>query len=264
MANIMIVDDSPIFRRSLREIIETMGHQIVKELEDGREAIEKYNAKDVDLITMDIQLPKLDGIEALRQIRERNPNVKIVMISSLEQRSKVYEAIKQGAKHYITKPFTKEKVNEVINAVLGVQSSSIQEAPAKHTPVQKEDQAGRFPKKQELLKLEPLYMSNIPFELVIKDGRSVLTIQRHIVDMNVRFLCSCLQGLLYFRKMKYVVEMWEPVLHEEGLRLLLDFVTVVRERKGTVALVTNDLGYYSKLKARLLNGVYRSYAEIEW
>jgi len=292
VANIMIVDDSPVFRRNLRGILETMGHRIVKEVEDGREAIRAYN-NNVDLVTMDIRLPGIDGIEAARQIRARNPAASIVMISSVELRSKVYEAIKLGVKHYIIKPYTSEKINEVVNAVLGIQRSGgenvrgdrygdghlgghgdmpgprsvgrgVQVASVQLITMREEEQLGRFPKKKEPLKLEAPYMPNVPFELVHKDGRSVLTIQRHIVDTNVRLFCSCLQGLLYYRKMKCIVELWEPVRHEEGQRLLFDFVAAVRQRNGTVAIVTADIAYFAQLKARLQNGVYRSYAEIEW
>ena len=269
MANIMIVDDSPIFRRSLREILESMGHRIVKEAEDGREAVRAYT-NNVDLVTMDIQLPGIDGIEAVRHIRAQNPEATIVMISSVEQRSKVYDAIKLGAKHYIVKPFTDEKVYEVVNAVLGNSRDggsppvASGQAPLQRAPVQEEEPSSRFPKKKEPLRLETPHMSNLPFELVRKDGRSVLTLQRHIVDSNVRLLCSCLQGLLYFRKMKYVIEIWEPVRHEEGHRLLIDFVLAVRQRNGTAAIVTSDVGYFAQLKAQLQNGVYRTYAEIEW
>ena len=119
MANIMIVDDSPIIVQRLRYIFESLGHNVVAEASDGREAIEKYGQYIVDLVTMDIQMPGLDGIETVRLIREMDPEAAIIMVSSVEERSKVFEAIKKGARHYILKPFTEAKVKEVVNAVLG-------------------------------------------------------------------------------------------------------------------------------------------------
>jgi two-component system chemotaxis response regulator CheY len=264
MANIMIVDDSPIIRRSLRGMLESLGHRIAAEAEDGNEAIDIYKENEIDLVTMDIQLPGINGIEAVRLIRERNPQAAIVMISSIEERSKVYEAIKQGAKHYIIKPFTEDKVKKVINAVLGVQPNLEQNAPVESVAEPQGKTTDRFAKEQKQLELKVPALAAMPFELVVKDGRVVLIVQRHISDANVSFLCSCLQGLLYYRKAKYVIELWEPIRHDEGLRLLIDFVSAVRDRKGTVGVVATDPTWFTQLSAKLRSGVYRSYAEIEW
>jgi DNA-binding NarL/FixJ family response regulator len=274
MANMMIVDDSPIIRRSLREIFEAMGHKIVAEAEDGREAIEAYKRNKVDLVTMDIQLPGINGIEAVRLIREHNPDANIVMISSVEQRNKVYEAIKLGAKHYIVKPYTDDKVMEVIRLVLGVSADPILLDPVVSAPVQADEQLtaerqhietdNSAKKQRDPLQLDAPALSSLPYEVVIKDGRIVMTIQRHISEMNIRFLCNCLQGLLHYRKAKIVLELWDPIVHDGGMRLLTEFIAIVRSRKGTVAVVTGDLGQYANLKAKLKDGVYHSYGEIEW
>src|SRR5690606_36312643 len=105
---------------------------------------------------------------------------------------------------------------------------------------------------------------SLPFELVLKDGRIVLIIQRHINDLNIRFLYSCLQGLLYFRRAKYVLELWEPVTHDEGFRLLIEFAAHVRNRNGTVVFVTDDSVMTTRLKAKAGDCVYRSYTAIKW
>ncbi|MBO9607935.1 MAG: response regulator [Paenibacillaceae bacterium] len=269
MANIMIVDDSPIIRRSLRGIFETLGHRVVAEAEDGSEAVKRYEAREVDLVTMDIQLPGFDGIETVRLLRERNPEAVIVMISSVENRSKVYEAIKLGAKHYIVKPYTEEKVEAVIQAVLGSHPTAQAAKPAP-TATAEPAATGRFAKSEradkqrEPLELHIPSLQALPFELVLKEGRIVLTVQRYISEMNARTLHACLQGMLYYRKAKYVLDLWEPILYDEGMRLLVDFVAAVRARRGTVGIVTGDAGYFIQLKAKLRDGVYRSYAEIEW
>jgi two-component system chemotaxis response regulator CheY len=268
----MVVDDSPIIRRGLREILETMGHKVVAEAEDGKEAVEVYKRHKIDLVTMDIHLPGIDGIEAVRHIRGYNPNALIVMISSIEHRNKVYEAIKLGAKHYIVKPYTDMKVMEVIRAVLG---TGVNPAPPAEPAVQPESEPqpeqaaqtkpGRFDKKQpERLELDAPALSSLPYELIMKDGKIVMTLQRHISDMNLRYFYNALQGLLYFRKAKIVLELWEPVASDEGIRLLTEFVAIVRSRKGTVAVVSDDIGQFAKLKAALKDGVYRSYGEITW
>jgi two-component system chemotaxis response regulator CheY len=272
MANILIVEDSPIIRRSLREIFEKMGHRVVAEVENGAEALEAYNKYEIDLTTMDIQLPGIDGIETVRRILERHKNAAIVMISSLKDRNKVFEAIKLGAKHYIVKPFAEHKVIQVVNAVLGAQpvltpaenTARTEARPNEPLPLSPRDASEKEVKEREPLQLKPPALPSLPFELVIKDGRVVLMIQRHITDANVRFLCNCLQGLLYFRKAKYVLELWEPITHDEGFRLVVEFAASVRARNGTVSVVTDDPVQLTRLKAKLRDGVYRSYAEIKW
>jgi two-component system chemotaxis response regulator CheY len=267
MANVMIVDDSPMIRRSLRSMIEALGHCVTAEAVDGRDAIEVYKkGNEIDLVTMDIQLPGMDGIEAVRQIREQNPEAVIVMISSVEERGRVYEAIKLGAKHYIIKPFTEEKVNQVLTAVLGtclveVQEQSVDPIKARLREMEEERKTKNS---RQPIKLEVPTLGLMPFELVLKDGKVVLTIQRHINDSNIRYLQDCLQGLLYYRKAKYVIDLWEPIHHDGALGLILDFFIAVRNRNGTVGVVTADFGYYTQLQAKLRNGVYRSYAHIEW
>ncbi|TBL72743.1 response regulator [Paenibacillus thalictri] len=263
MASIMIVDDSPIIRRSLRAILEEQGHYIAVEAEDARAAIELYKHNKIDLITMDIQLPDMSGIEAVRLIRERNPQAVIVIISSVEQKSKVYAAIKMGAKHYIVKPFTAAKIKEVIHAVLGGEPIQKQ-VPKIESVTNSAEENNSPPKKPEPLKLEAPMLSGLPFELHHMSDRITLIIQRHINNNNVRLLHHCLISLLYFRKVKYVLEFWEPVQHNDGYRLLLDFIAAVRDRKGTVGVVTSDEGYFIQLQAKLRSGVYRSHKEINW
>jgi DNA-binding NarL/FixJ family response regulator len=264
MANIMIVDDSPVFRRSLREIYESAGHRVVAEVEEGQDAIAAYAKGGIDLISMDIQLPGMDGIETVRRIREQDPEALIIMISFIEQRSKVYEAIRLGAKYYITKPFTKEKVTEVLNAVLnagGGKAAIAGEAPAEPQP---KDQMSRAAHKRELLKLDVPALPDLPFELTIQDDRAVLRIHRHITDGNVRSLHGGLQGLLYYRKAKYLLIFEEPILHDQGDQLLLDFVGTVRERQGTVGIVAEAPSLLVQLQAKFKHGVYRSLEEICW
>lgn len=283
MANILIVDDSPIIRRSLREIFEKMGHHVVAEAEDGWEALQAFEKHKIDLTTMDIQLPGIDGIETVRRIRGMRPDADIVMISSLEFRSKVFEAIKAGAKHYILKPFSGDKVIQVVNAVLGVQpdaatsgsaASAEQAEPAQTTAQatathpgpapQQQIAADRASKKREPLELKPPALTALPFELVLKDGRIVLIVQKHINDMNIRYLYNSLMGLLYFRRAKYVLELWEPITHDEGFRLVVEFAAHVRARNGTVVFVTDDAVMTTRLKAKAGDCVYRTYADIKW
>lgn len=118
MARILVVDDSPVMRRNIIIILKNDGHEIVAEASNGMQALNEYELHMPDLVTMDITMPLLDGIEAVKRIIKKFPEAKIVMISALGHKDRVFEAIKSGAKHYIIKPFAKEKVTEVINIVL--------------------------------------------------------------------------------------------------------------------------------------------------
>ena len=110
MAKIMVVDDSKVMRKKIAALLEEAGH--------GRDAFMAYARYNPDLVTMDITMPVMDGIQAVKKIVPNYPDAKIIMISSLGQQDMVMEAIRNGAKHFIVKPFTAEKAKEIINKVL--------------------------------------------------------------------------------------------------------------------------------------------------
>jgi len=119
MKQVMIVDDALFMRNLLRDIFETAGWQIVAEAENGREAISLYAQHQPDLVTMDIVMPKLGGIDALINILHEYPEAKIVMCSALGQERMVMEAIRAGAKDFIVKPFQEQQVMDVVARVAG-------------------------------------------------------------------------------------------------------------------------------------------------
>ncbi len=118
MASVLIVDDAAFMRMLLKRILTQAGHQVVGEASTGKEAIEKYKQLKPDLVTMDIVMPEMDGITAVGEIMKIDPNAKIIMITAVGQEAKVMQALKNGAKGYIVKPFQAPKVLEEINRVL--------------------------------------------------------------------------------------------------------------------------------------------------
>ncbi len=117
MLKILIVDDSLIIRKKITTIVEKLGHEVVGQAKTGREAIEIYEGAKPDLVTMDITMPDMDGITAVKHIIEMDKNAKIIMVTSHGQEDMVIDSIKAGAVGYILKPITDEKLAEIIGEV---------------------------------------------------------------------------------------------------------------------------------------------------
>lgn len=117
--NILLVDDSKMSRKMLRTILEEAGYNVIAEATNGAEAIEAYKKQKPDVVTLDITMPVMDGIEALNNLIKLDPEVKAIMITAAGQQSKLIEALKRGARKFITKPFEKDEIianiTEVIN-----------------------------------------------------------------------------------------------------------------------------------------------------
>lgn len=131
MANVLVVDDSTIMRRNLSAILSNAGHTIVDEASNGELGVSKYKLHKPDLVTMDITMPILDGVSALKQIMAIDPQAQVVMISSQDQKFMVLTALQKGARHYIIKPFSPEKVLKVIDDVLNTSESGLTAEAAK-------------------------------------------------------------------------------------------------------------------------------------
>ena len=134
--NVLVVDDSMIIRRNIRKIFEEVGHNIVAEGKNGIEACSQYKSYIPDLVTMDITMPDMDGITAVKKIVEDYPNAKIVMITSHGQENMVIDAVKAGAKGYILKPLSKDKILESVEAIFGIDHNNI-EPEEEEKPVEK-------------------------------------------------------------------------------------------------------------------------------
>jgi two-component system chemotaxis response regulator CheY len=115
---VLIVDDAAFMRMMIKDILSKNGYQVVGEAENGIKAVEKYAELKPDLVIMDITMPEMDGIEAVRRIRAVDPGATIVMCSAMGQQAMVIEAIQAGAKDFIVKPFQPERVLEAVNKVL--------------------------------------------------------------------------------------------------------------------------------------------------
>lgn len=117
MSKILMVDDSKTSRKILRGILEENGHVIVGEAVNGVEAVEMYKSLHPDITTMDITMPVKDGLAALKEIMEYDPNARVVMVTAAGQKTKMIDALKYGAAEFLTKPFEAAQIIEIINKV---------------------------------------------------------------------------------------------------------------------------------------------------
>ncbi|MCP0886225.1 response regulator [Ligilactobacillus sp. WILCCON 0076] len=116
--SVLIVDDAVFMRMKLKDILEKNGYEIADEAQNGQEAFEKYKATNPDLVTMDITMPEVDGLDALKMIKEYNADAKVVMCSAMGQQGMVMDAIRAGAVDFIVKPFDTERVIQAIDKAL--------------------------------------------------------------------------------------------------------------------------------------------------
>ncbi|MCK5293967.1 MAG: response regulator [Arcobacteraceae bacterium] len=117
MLNILVVDDSMLIRNTLTKQLVALGHKVVAQATNGKEAVELYGKLLPDLVTMDITMPIMTGIESLKSIKAKYKDAKIIMVTSHGEEKLVMEAISSGAKGYILKPITNEKIEEAVNKI---------------------------------------------------------------------------------------------------------------------------------------------------
>lgn len=117
--NILVVDDAAFMRMMIKDILAKNGYTVAGEAENGQKAVEKYRELKPDLVLMDITMPEMDGIAALKSIRAEDSGAKVVMCSAMGQQAMVIEAIQAGARDFIVKPFQAERVVEAVKKVIG-------------------------------------------------------------------------------------------------------------------------------------------------
>lgn len=118
MAKILVVDDASFMRMRMTKLLTDNGFE-VDEAENGADAVSKYQNEKPDLVLMDITMPIMDGIEALKKIKEADANANVIMCSAIGQQAMVIEALKAGAKDFIVKPFQPDRIMESVKRVLG-------------------------------------------------------------------------------------------------------------------------------------------------
>ena len=119
MAKILLVDDAAFMRKVIKDTLTKSGYTDIFEAVDGADAVEKYNELKPDLVIMDITMPNMDGLEALKAIRASDANANVVMCSAMGQETMVIDAVRSGAKDFIVKPFKADRVLKTVTSIVG-------------------------------------------------------------------------------------------------------------------------------------------------
>jgi len=228
MARVLIVDDSAIMRRNLKTILIQAGHTVVGEATDGGQAQLMYRSHVPDLVTMDITMPNVNGIEAVRLIRKEYPDAKIIMISALDQRSMVLEALKEGAKHYIIKPIETATVIKVVNKVLDTSM-----------PVEASEQNA------------PEGTNNAPFVIENINNTFHIFLSPSLNEDSFASLTQAIQGLLFVKSLKVVLNFGQiETLPDSLLGKVGDMVKAIRNVKGIIKVVARNKDFVKNVKEK--------------
>lgn len=198
MARILIVDDSAVMRLNLRKILMESGHEIVAEAPNGKVALNMYEKHKPDLVTMDITMPVMSGVDATGFIVSKYPDAKIVMISALNQKKMVYDALKNGARHYIIKPIDKQKVMSVLNEVLLTESSHIQ----------------KYEEKQELKAATQEEKEHFLIENV--GGVFIIKLKENFNNKDMDNLNTAMQGIMFVKPLKLKFDFGSLMEFDDG------------------------------------------------
>ncbi|PYI52960.1 response regulator [Paenibacillus flagellatus] len=253
MASILIVDDSILMRRNLRMLLTEAGHEVVAEASNGFEAYKEYVRTQPDLVTMDITMPVMSGLDAVKKIIATYPQANIIMISALDQKSMVFEAIQNGAKHYILKPITIEKILHTVEEVLKLPKES-----------------SRFDDDHPLSELEAkasiVDHNAPPFSIDNKNGIFIVTVRSHLDQASLDAIGIAVQGFLFIKPLKVVVNFGQvESLEEAYLQTLIEYIRNIQGAGGIVKIVARSMTLIPVLKVKddqLFHTIYTDMTQI--
>lgn len=217
MARILIVDDSTVMRKNLCSIFSKNGHEVVGEAVDGMQAIISYSNLKPDLVTMDITMPKVSGVDAVKEIIKKDSNAKIIMISALNQKQMVFEALKNGAKHYIIKPIDSNTLLGVVNEVLKNEDKIVEK------------------EKEEITQDKP------GFKIDNKDGKFIIEFNEYLGTKDLSNIDTAIKGLLFIKPLNIVFDFGSlQNTSAELVKAIISFGKSVEESHGNLEYKSED------------------------
>lgn len=226
MARILIVDDSIVMRKNLATILTNAGHTVAGEASNGRQAITQYEELKPDIVTMDISMPMLSGVDAVKQIIKIDGNAKIIMISAVNQKKMVFNAINNGAKHYIVKPIDSKKVISIINEVITEDALNEQ---AKEIDKNDKEQG---------------------FEIENVDGKFIIKFNKHLGVKDHNYLDMAIRGIMFIKPLRVFFDF--KAIDDISPNVLGPIVRLSKEIEdvgGKVAFMTSTDVMENKIKS---------------
>lgn len=215
MLNVLIVDDSNFMRKNLGLMFSSLGHNVVGEAGDGLEAFKAYEKHKPDLMTMDVTMPKMEGVDAVRNIIKSFPDAKIVMVSAQKDRDVVKEAIVAGAMHYLAKPVRTENLIKAIEKV--------------------------FPDGLPVRKTKEDPFKDISFHMELKDDKFTATIHNNASGHPIRLFPDAIKGLGYVTPLNLTIDYHETEnLPKEIREMVVSSVKRINEAGGKVKLISKS------------------------
>jgi len=244
MARILVVDDSAVMRRNIVHTVTHAGHEIVAQASDGGQAYNLYKIHSPDLVTMDINMPEVNGIEAVKQIITDFPKAKIIMVSALDQKHMVLEALKCGAKHYIIKPINPENLVAVINKILGV---ALQPKVLTNAQLPQKPAAAEAPVEEE---------PESPFIVKNLNSTFCIRITKLLSLDNVGSLLQAVQGLLYVQPLKVAIDFGRvETLPEELLNKIAEITNLIIKANGKLTVASQNEEFIHLVKEKHISGL---------
>ncbi len=223
MAKILIVDDSIVMRKNLKSILRSEGHEIVGEAVNGKQAVSMYFELKPDLVTMDISMPIMQGVDALKEIIKQDKSAKIVIISALNQKHMVFDALKNGAKHYIIKPIDSERMVSIIDETLLMENV-----------VTKSENNSSLSKETISDEKEGFMIGN-------ENGVFIIKLNEHFNLKDQISIDTAIKGLLFIKPLKVKIDFSDAQhLTEELVMPIHRICKQIKEAKGEITLGVNN------------------------
>ncbi len=267
MARVLVVDDAIIMRNMIKTILQESGHEVVAEADSGIVAYKAYQSYLPDVVTMDISMPEMNGIEALKKISLEYPDARIIMVSAMRQRSMLMEAIRAGARHYLIKPINKDKLLATINEILKSEPTGASVAKKIQTGEEKTSESRNIqasPKKSSVKpparkQVKPL--EDKPFEIQSQGDSIVVVRIGSLVNnsKNVDAFYDAMTSIIEKNPQNVIIDLrGVEVLSDDMVSTMVGVTGDIKEAGGKTIIVSLSIDIITLLKENNVEATFKT------